>query len=139
MTPEREAQMRAAFEKWRKDLIGNPDLTKDAEGYYEDWDTQVAWSGFLACARALEPTWQPIETAPRDGTRILLGNKHGVWIGIYKPVYTSGYRPSNPWASMMLNHEHMAVCDTRPTHWVPLPEQPKAAMSAALEDGNATE
>ncbi|CAJ0693045.1 hypothetical protein [Ralstonia mannitolilytica] len=46
----REASLRAAFETWRKNLIGKPDLTVDDEGYYEDWDTQVAWSGWIACA-----------------------------------------------------------------------------------------
>lgn len=66
--------------------------------------------------------WHPIETAPKDGTYILLGNTCGTWIGRYLGVYQSGYRPANPWQSMMLNTEHLAkpgsIC---PSVWQPLP------------------
>lgn len=72
--------------------------------------------------------WQPIETAPRDGTRIMLGNEHGVWMADWRPVYQSGYKPDNPWASAMLNHDHIAnrrECYSKATHWLPLPEPPE--------------
>lgn len=71
--------------------------------------------------------WQPIETAPRDGTAILLGSSDGAWIAKYDPVYPSGYRPKNPWFSLMLNHDHMGrMPNTKPTHWMPLPAAPDA-------------
>jgi len=70
--------------------------------------------------------WRPIETAPKDGALIVLGARNGVWLGKYVPVYQSGYRPENPWSSMLLNHDHMAERYTRPTHWMPLPEAPNA-------------
>ena len=69
--------------------------------------------------------WQAIETAPKDGTLIVLGASKGVWLGKYLPVYGSGFRPENPWSSMLLNHDHMAERYTRPTHWMPLPTPPK--------------
>ena len=70
--------------------------------------------------------WQPIDTAPRDGTRVLLSNAHGVWMAEYRPVCTSGYRPDSPWFSVMLNHEHIPRVGrhNKPTHWMPLPEPP---------------
>jgi hypothetical protein len=68
--------------------------------------------------------WMPIAEAPKDGTLIVLGARNGVWLGKYLPVYTSGYRPDNPWSSMLLNHDHMAERYTRPTHWMPLPLPP---------------
>ena len=75
------------------------------------------------------PAWQPIETAPKDGTRIVVANKCGSWIAEYRPVYQSGFKPRNPWQSMMLNHDHMtagwAKRDYLPTHWMPLPAAPK--------------
>ena len=77
--------------------------------------------------------WQPIETAPKDGTKILVYTVHGDvelsdWYSISYPSYElcgvndeTGegiYRkiagnPTEGWNSNM------------PTHWMPLPEPPK--------------
>lgn len=72
------------------------------------------------------PDWQPIETAPKDGTLIVLGARKGVWLGKYLPQYQSGYVPDNPWSSMLMNHDHMGERRPRPTHWMPLPVAPVA-------------
>lgn len=72
-----------------------------------------------------ESSWRSIETAPKDGTAILIGNERGAWIAKYEPVYPSGYRPENPWFSLMLNHDHMRKGKPyAPTHWMPLPAPP---------------
>lgn len=75
--------------------------------------------------------WQPIETAPKDGTYILVGNRYGAWVATYLDRFQSGYTPQNPWSSMMLNHRHMERRDrqysTFPTHWMPLPMIPLEA------------
>ena len=71
--------------------------------------------------------WQLIETAPKDSGRIMLGNEHGAWMADWRPVYQSGFRPDNPWASAMLNLDHIPR-DKRylpATHWRPIPEPPK--------------
>jgi len=66
--------------------------------------------------------WQPIESAPQDGSVILASNALGVWMAKYEPVYQSGFRPENPWFSLLLNHRHMGPYpSTKPTHWMPLP------------------
>ena len=78
-------------------------------------------------AQAQAEGWRPISTAPKDGALIVLGARNGVWLGKYLPVYQSGYRPENPWSSMLLNHDHMAERYTRPTHWMPLPPPPTSA------------
>jgi hypothetical protein len=74
------------------------------------------------------PAWQPIETAPRDGRAVLLSrpDSGGSWIGKYEPVYQSGYRPDNPWFSLMLNHDYLPkpVKSSAPTHWMPIPAAP---------------
>ena len=73
--------------------------------------------------------WQPIETAPKDGTYVLVCNHDaGVsWIAEYVERYTSGYRPEQPWHSVMLNHRHAKkrYPSTVPTHWMPLPSPPE--------------
>lgn len=69
--------------------------------------------------------WQPIETAPKDGTVVLVCNRYGTWVAKHQEVYQSGYRPENPWFVMMLNMKHMSnPPNYRPTHWMPLPEPP---------------
>lgn len=71
--------------------------------------------------------WRTIETVPKDGTRIMLANRHGIWMAEYCPVYPSGYRPDDPWFSVMLNHDHIQRTGRhdKPTHWMPLPEPPE--------------
>jgi hypothetical protein len=68
-------------------------------------------------------TWRPIETAPRDGTFILLAGPSGyvttplrVEVGRYLPRH----RPLNPWQ----NHANDSFTDggPLPTHWLPLPQ-----------------
>lgn len=61
-----------------------------------------------------DTTWQPIETAPKDGTRILMTNKNralsiGRWV-------TPGrfYRKYEGWSVNLTN----------PSHWMQLPEPP---------------
>lgn len=62
-------------------------------------------------------TWQPIETAPKDGTPILIAQENvgairwAVWSeGFFRDgIIEAGGRMSLP----------------RPTHWMPLPEPPQ--------------
>ena len=75
--------------------------------------------------------WQPIETAPKDGTWVLLtgGTVDGSWDGDTAPMVVVGqYLP--PWGSEAI--WHFAWYDngyygeySNPTHWMPLPEPPK--------------
>lgn len=101
-----------------------------------------AWNARAPVARELDASgdapraaeagdWLPIESAPRDGSYILVANSHGAWVAKWHPVYQSGYRPSNPWASMMLNHDHIEKPGRfdHPTHWREL-TPPRAAMGA---------
>ena len=73
--------------------------------------------------------WQPIETAPKDGTYILLTNPEsgGSWVGHYQEFSSGGLRFDPPWHSMMLNCDHLPKkwASRRPTHWMPLPVLPK--------------
>ena len=67
--------------------------------------------------------WQPIETAPKDGTYIILIAPSGY---INVPIrcevckYDKKYRPLQPW----VNHSNDSFLDDGepPIGWIPLPE-----------------
>lgn len=54
-------------------------------------------------------TWQPIETAPKDGTRILLRGEHSHSVSYW-------------WPYVWMPDTHNGV--QKPTHWMPLPPAP---------------
>lgn len=56
--------------------------------------------------------WQPIETAPRDGTEVILYDGRDRFIG----AYVRGY-----WHNL---HIDFPCVYTRVTHWMHLPEPP---------------
>ena len=79
-------------------------------------------------------TWQPIETAPRDGTDILVCVTHNV------PSEECDSRPSASdgyvwetlqWVDWARDPYEWPICRGRvdipfpPTHWMPLPEPPE--------------
>lgn len=82
--------------------------------------------------------WQPIDTAPKDGTPVLVSNaeRGGAWIAYYLPVYPSGYKPDNPWSSLMLNMRWHGTkwASTEPTHWQPIPAPYSTATKGVTHD-----
>lgn len=82
--------------------------------------------------------WQPIESAPKDGTRILLGYSTHIFTGVWAVCgewdderYTKlrrGY-----WKHEMHFAGVLAMRSNPPTHWQPLPEPPDT--TAARERG----
>jgi hypothetical protein len=87
--------------------------------------------------------WKPIETAPRDGSWLLLkGGNHGIWRDDDEveqaPVVCAFYNGKNEYwcddANDMVDYEVWAYCFwdsgwrsvyVNPTHWMPLPEPPQ--------------
>jgi len=74
--------------------------------------------------------WQPIETAPRDGTWILLtgGSVDWDWDGDSKPrVVAAQFRERNAdsWQFAWFDAGYYGEYEN-PTHWMPLPEPPGA-------------
>ena len=66
----------------------------------------------VAAIRA--PQWQPIETAPKDGTWVLIWID---WIGNPRSsAFENGTWQNLPWVS--------SVKDYNPSHWMPLPKPP---------------
>ncbi len=62
--------------------------------------------------------WMPIETAPREGTRILLVSNGGaVWMGHWEGVV--GRHAINGWTRY-----NCVDIGWNPDHWMPLPSPP---------------
>ena len=73
--------------------------------------------------RRMKVEWQPIETAPKDGTPLLLASRSDVG-----PNYTavgvwdcdSAEEGGQCWRDRIFDADQLA-----PTHWMPLPDPPK--------------
>ena len=59
--------------------------------------------------------WQPLETAPKDGTEILVYTKCGsFYVVSYDDVFSAPWRVRND----------EGISEAAPTHWMPLPDAP---------------
>jgi hypothetical protein len=67
--------------------------------------------------------WQPIETAPKDGTNILL------WWPMQFHCALTGHWANkwNPWIGWKVSGWSHDMFKTEPTHWMPLPNPPAAS------------
>ena len=71
--------------------------------------------------------WQPIEGAPRDGTRLLLWGPHygepaiGGWCVSKAPLAFEGWSPG--WQTVS-GYDAGYEAMSEPTHWMRLPEPP---------------
>lgn len=74
---------------------------------------------YLALRKAQE--WQPIESAPRDGTEIVVGKYYGEqW-----HANTAAWMPEGANGPGWITPDCCEVI--RPTHWMPLPTPPENA------------
>ena len=72
--------------------------------------------------------WQPIETAPKDGSEVLVGwlakpGRHKGWISRVRK-----WREDIGW-----KQDVWRVYETEPTQWMPLPEPPSTVLSGGGE------
>ena len=86
-------------------------------------DVDDVYQAMLAAAPEVPTGWQPIESAPQDGTPILLHRN-------IVPIYTS----CGEWADHRGGYWTTDFFDSvtpeqlmagQPTHWMPLPQPPK--------------
>lgn len=67
--------------------------------------------------------WQPIETAPKDGTDLLLAVSYGE----IRTTRLGAWRQRRPGKYAWLQHHTFEPFTGEVTHWMPLPEPPKDA------------
>ena len=116
-----------------------PDFFEVKDGVWTlDHDKVIAEAAITAYLQALRPGstgetdgWQPIETAPKDGSDMLLYG-HGVLRsgGVYAKGHHVGWSQVARDGSIYWATRDPAV-DCEPTHWRPLPEPPSAMLAAA--------
>jgi len=78
--------------------------------------------------------WQPIETAPRDGTSILIHNNYapGLENGVAHHCWAGNTLVASWWADddngewvVYIGLVEDPSVQFEPTHWMPLPDPPK--------------
>lgn len=110
-----EGKMRKDFETWvRSTKRTENQLRRMSGGEYEVMATQWEWQAWQAAA----PAWQPISTAPRDGTVVLARIPDQ---DVQQAVMWSA--KENCWV-IQWDHWKLDGFDT-PTHWMPLPPAPE--------------
>lgn len=104
-------------------------------GFYSSGYWQGYIDGFQAASVLGDspeaPQWQPIETAPKDGTWILLRGESGYINRPYRVHvgrWDAKYRPKNPWQTS----EATSFEDDGepPTHWMPVPRWAEVRKSS---------
>ncbi len=72
--------------------------------------------------------WLPIDSAPKDGTEVLLHGPEGIDIGQWQEeiedVCESGVVVQCGFDAGFFGRVYAAGCNEPPTHWMPLPDPP---------------
>jgi hypothetical protein len=68
--------------------------------------------------------WMPIETAPKDGTPLLLAVVNGDPLGGIPMICAGRWTVEGPYIFGWWGVAANSVCISRPTHWQPLPAPP---------------
>ena len=137
-----EAAERARFEAWaRREHYG---LDRINDDLYEHDATTYAWAAWRARAalaaqegggERVTERWEPMETAPMDGTVIQFLQGGEVFAGF------AGDDPDHPWQFLDRNGRQAFVNGFHhkfsPRWWRPLAEAPKEAALRAAQEGTS--
>lgn len=88
-----------------------------------DADYELA-NAILELLKGAVPVWQPIETAPKDGTHVILGTTGSATPG---RILLDMFYESGEWGNYDDVLEDMLFAGERLTHWMPLPLAPALA------------
>jgi hypothetical protein len=87
-------------------------------------DTSIDYTSWdISEAESIEMTeWQPIETAPKDGTAILIWPANASFYGDEATSYVVRW---HDWKEAWIEASGEEYAAFYPTHWMPLPAPPK--------------
>lgn len=145
MTTNPTDEQRAKFEAWAK-ANGYPVVRHEQrQCAYIAANTQLAWNGWMARAalaaqegggERVTERWEPMETAPMDGTVIQFLQGGEVFAGF------AGDDPDHPWQFLDRNGRQAFVNGFHhkfsPRLWRPLAEAPKEAALRAAQEGTGS-
>jgi len=129
MTTNNDPQ-RVRFERHMLSLNPLTRLARHPGGAYRTVTVERAWQLWQVAVQPAMPAdaWQPIETAPKDGTDVMLTDGEHVTVGhwIYEPGGTTEYRDADGrWIGQDDRDEFAGWIDWMggidATHWMPLP------------------
>jgi len=72
--------------------------------------------------------WQPIETAPRDGTPLLVIEGVVQNVAVWRDGIRPGWCLKNPYSDEPFMERDGDLIDLSPTHWMPLSPPPDGAL-----------
>lgn len=117
------------FQQWWNDQEnGAPSKVFDTDEQMAEAALNAASAELAECKRDAE--WQPIDTAPKDGTTVILGRDMGDFGFVRGYGNFDGKEGSfvSGWISHGFSRVHGNLGLAHPTHWMPLPKPP--AMGA---------
>jgi hypothetical protein len=106
--------------------------TGQGDTLYECWNSaiQLQLRAAYAAGLAAREGWQPIETAPKDGTECIVLTAHGQTttdtpfvVGVVPPFVIAAVWARGGWWRNNLGYGYTVAC--HPTHWMPRPPEPK--------------
>ena len=110
-----------------------PEMTKEfVNDMAHKWLDEIAQlRADLASVRQAQ-AWQPIETAPKDGTYVLLWEAGELMPGIFSYVDFGDAAPEG-YHSGWYDNQTGRYEATHATHWMPLPAAPSADQEPSKE------
>lgn len=133
------AALQEAWDDWCADTATYPDCFIVSRGprLAADFGQCPNFTASIAMEinRLHDPGWQPIETAPRDKTRIIVSvpSVHSAYPDIIGVAYFDPEDHAGTWwwGGTQLDHYHNDCIEEGnsgpPTHWMPLPAPPVMA------------
>jgi len=105
----------------------------DKYAYRSDSPPHITYTQFLAAlAEYGQAEWQPIETAPRDGTIFMAINMRGGNGFKHQFVFSDSLPEGKTWASDAGWRNPGRDWPVYFTHWMPLPDAPAAIFREPL-------
>lgn len=111
---------REAFEKWYWKGDVAPPGEREDDGDYASFNASLAWDAWQAAWKPEgEKDWQPIETAPKDGSSIMIVNSKGRIVIVW--WVQDHYLNGSGWMEGQLDELWIHT----PSLWMPLPRKPE--------------